>query len=124
MSLQGELRSYTAGAAIAARRIVKFDSADNTVIQAAAATDLSIGVSEWGCSAAGDQVDIVKCDLALIEFGGTITRGQPITSDANGKAVAASPATGVNHRIIGFAEVSGVSGDIGEVWLDKGYLQG
>lgn len=124
MSLQGELRNYTSGAAIAAYRIVKFDSTDYTVIQAAAATDLSVGVSELGCTAAGDRVDIVKCALAKVEYGGTITRGQKLTADANGKAVAAAPAAGVNNHIIGIAEVSGVSGDIGEVWINFSVMQG
>ena len=45
-------------------------------------------------------------------------------TDANGRAVAAAPATGVNAQIIGIAEVSGVSGDIGKVFIAPGAVQG
>lgn len=124
MAMPGCSRNYTADAAVPARRIVKFGSADHHVVVASAATDLLIGVSELGCTAADDRLDIIKDDIALIEYGGTITRGQPLTSDAVGRAVVAAPGAGSNVRIIGFAEVSGVIGDIGEVFIAPGYLQG
>ena len=43
---------------------------------------------------------------------------------ADGKAVSAAPAAGVNAHIIGFAEVSAVAGDIAPVLLARGVLQG
>lgn len=125
MSMGSKSRNYTSTAAIAARRIVKFGSADHAVLQAAAATDLSIGISELGCTAAGDRLDIIKEGCAVkVEYGSTVTRGQPLTADADGKAVVAAPAAGVNNRIVGFAEISGVSGDIGECFICPGYIQG
>lgn len=116
--------SYTADAAITARSIVKAGAADGSVALASAATDLLVGVSEYGCTAAGDRLDIVKEGIVWVKAGGTITRGQPVTTDASGQAVAAAPATGVNNRIIGFAEKSCVSGDLVEVFLSFGYMQG
>lgn len=124
MSRAGESRNYTAQAAIPARRIVKYGTADHTVTPAAAATDLFCGVSELGCTAANDRVDIIKDDYAIIEYGGTVTRGQRLTSDASGRAVVAAPAAGSNVSIIGIAEVSGVVGDFGEVWISPSVLQG
>lgn len=124
MSQAGDSRNYLSEAAIPARRIVKFGSADRTVTLAAAATDLFCGVSELGCTAAGDKLDIIKDDFAPIEYGGTITRGQRLTSDSVGRAVAAAPAAGSNVSIIGIAEVSGVVGDIGEVWISPSVMQG
>ncbi len=117
-------RNYTAGAAITAFRIVKSGANDGEVIQAAAATDLLMGVCGELAPASGERVDIHKIGIARIEFGGTVTRGNPVTADASGRAVAAAPAAGSNVRIIGFAEVSAVSGDIADVLLAPGLMQG
>jgi hypothetical protein len=120
---EGLAKGFRAGAAIAAKRIVKFDSADTTVIQGAAATDSLIGVADLAASSGGD-VDVIMSGVAIVELGGTVTRGGLLTADANGKAVAAVPATGVNNRVIGIAMVSGVSGDLGSVLIAPGSLQG
>lgn len=124
MAKPGFTKNYTADEVIPARRIVKFGTTDHHVALCTAATDLSVGVSELGCTAANDRVDIIRDDLVLIEYGGTVTRGQPLTADATGRAVVAAPAAGSNVRIIGFAEISGVVGDIGECFLSPGIMQG
>ena len=117
-------RAGTAEAAIAAYRIVKFGASDGGYLQAAAATDSLAGVCESVGPASGERLDVVKAGIADVEFGGTVTRGGPVTADANGKAVAAAPAAGSNVRIIGFAEVSAVAGDIAPVWIEPGVMQG
>lgn len=117
-------RNYTAGGAISPFRIVKPGSNDGEVVQAAAATDALMGVCESVGPASGERCDIVKAGIADVEFGGTVTRGGPVTSDANGKAVAAAPSAGSNVRIVGFAEVSAVSGDIGSILVAPGVMQG
>jgi hypothetical protein len=117
-------KNYTSGAAISARRIVKWDSSDSTVIQAAAATDLAIGVADLGCTASGDRLDIIHAGIVPVEFGGTVTRGQAVTADGTGKAVAAAPSAGTNNRIIGFAMASAVSGDVALVLIAPGLMQG
>lgn len=117
-------RAGTAEGAIAAYRIVKFGANDGGYLQAAAATDYLAGVCESVGPASGERLDVIKAGIADVEFGGTVTRGQPVTSDANGKAVAAAPAAGANVRIIGFAEVSAVAGDIAPVWIEPGLMQG
>lgn len=117
-------RNYTAGAAIAAFRIVKAGANDGEVLQAAAATDALMGVCESVGPASGERCDVVHVGIADIEFGGVVTRGGPVTADANGKAVAAAPAAGSNVRIIGFAQVSAVAGDISPVLLSPGVMQG
>lgn len=105
-------RAYTSGAAIAARRFVKF-SADLTVVQAASATDDIIGVTgDVGAEAAGDLVDVIRGGPALVEFGGNVVRGKEVVSDANGKAVQANPAAGTTCRVGGIAEKSQAAGDI------------
>lgn len=106
---------FIAGAAIAPRRFVKF-SADRTVIQATAATDDIIGVSDSvGAPAAGVTVDVYQLGPQIeVDAGGNITRGKELTSDANGKAVHAAPAAGATCRTAGIAMGSYVAGDVAE----------
>lgn len=124
MANVGLIKAGTAEAAIAAYRIVKFGASDGGYVQSAAAADHHVGVCESVGPASGERVDVIKSGIADVEFGGNVTRGGPLTSDANGKAVAAAPAAGANVRIIGFAEVSGVAGDIGQVLIAPGVMQG
>jgi hypothetical protein len=119
-----------AAAAIAKRRILKYGSGDELVIQAAGSTDLLIGISDD----AGDipapvgtdyyRVDVVDDGYALVDCGGTVTRGQFVTSDANGKAVAAAPAAGVNVNCVGQAHSSGVNNGVISVKIGPCVIQG
>lgn len=117
-------KNYLAEGAIAAYRIVKHGAADGGLLQAAAAADKLVGVCGAVAPVLGERVDVVKVGIADVELGGNVTRGDPITSDANGKGVTAAPAAGANVRIIGFAEVSGVAGDIASVLIAPGVMQG
>lgn len=131
-------KSFKAEAAIAAYRIVKPGTADTQVLQAAAATDFLIGVSNEVGAAINERQDIVVIGIADLELGGTVTRGDPITADANGKGVAATRHTHTENtagaytqnattgaaaagRIIGFALVSGVASDIIPVLLHPAF---
>lgn len=105
-------KSLKAEAAIAAFLIIKPGSADDTAVKAAGATDLLLGTADSLDTAAGDMVDLDLRPTSEVVLGGAVTRGQPITSDANAKGVYANPAAGVKHRIIGFALQSGVAGDV------------
>ena len=119
-----QTKSYDAGAAISKYRIVKFGASDGAVIQGAAATDLVVGVAEALDVASGDRVDVIRAGIAEVEFGGTIARGAKVVSDATGKAVTAAPSAGSNAQVIGVAEVSGASGDIGRVFISPSVMQG
>ena len=120
----GLTKNYNAGGAIAKRRLVKFGADDKTVVQAAAATDLILGASTDVDTVTGEPTDVIFGGIALVQAGGAITRGQEVTSDANGKAVAASPAVGVNNRIAGIALQSAVLDDLFDVLLAPGVKQG
>ena len=124
MNNPGLIKNFTADGAISKYRIVKFNDSDTDVVQASAATDSLIGVNGELDISSGERVDIVMTGIAEVEYGGTVTRGQPLTSDTDGKAIYANPATGVNNNIIGLAMASGVSGDIGSVLLSPGIIQG
>lgn len=124
MNNPGLIKAFDATAAIAKYRIVKHGSNDGEAVQAAAATDALLGVANSLGAASGERVDITLTGACTVEYGGTVTRGALLTSDADGKAVAAAPAAGVNNRTIGIAMVSGVSGDYGSVLLGPSQIQG
>lgn len=118
-------KSYTAEGVIPPYRIVKFGAADGGVLVAAAATDKLIGVTgRLGLAAIGDRGDVGRLGIDEVEYGGAVASGDPLTSDAVGRAVVAAPAAGANVRIIGFAEVAGVLGDIGSLYISPCSLQG
>lgn len=115
------IKACYAGAAILPFHLVKHGAADGFAVTSAAATDASFGVADsLGAEAANDPVDIIRGGIAEVVYGGTVTRGQPITSDAQGRAVVAV----AGNRIIGFAEVSGVVGDRGSVFIAPGFVGG
>lgn len=124
MRNEGLAKTFYAGAAIAAYRIVKHGAADNGAVQAAAATDASIGVSDSLGAAVGEPCDAIIDGIATVEYGGNVARGDLLTADADGKAIKAAPAVGSNVRTIGVAMMSGVLGDLGAVRIAPGSMQG
>lgn len=108
------IKTYDAGGAIGEHKIVKAGSADRTVVQAVAA-DVPFGVSGRGAVASGGRVEVIRSGIAKVKYGGNVTRGALLASDANGDAVAAGDNT--TDGIIGIAEISGVDNDIGEVLI-------
>ena len=119
-----EFKSLAAQSAVAAFLILKPGTADMTVVPAAAATDLLIGTADSLDKAADEMVDLDLRPIAEVKLGGSVTRGQPITSNAAGKGVAAAPAAGSNVRIIGFAAKSGVADDVIPYFRAPGVMQG
>lgn len=119
-----------AGAAILRRRILKYGSADGVYIQATGSTDFLVGVSDDAgdiptpTAATPERVDCIDDGYALVDYGGTITRGQYVTSDANGKAIAAAPANGVNAYVVGQAQSSGSNGSVGSIKIQPCIIQG
>jgi hypothetical protein len=121
---QGLTKNFNAGAAVGKRLLVKFGADGKTVVQAAAATDKIIGASVDIDSAIGEPCDVAFGDIVPVIAGGNITRGDLVTSDANGKAVTAAPAAGANNRIAGIAMDDAVAGDLVDVFLKQGSVQG
>lgn len=110
MSNPGIFKTKVAEAVIPPYALVAHGSQDGSVALATAATDALCGVTqELGAEAVGDLVDVCKDGLPEIRLGGDVVRGDPLTSDAQGRAI---KATVSGSRIIGFAEVSGAEDDI------------
>lgn len=117
-------KNFIAEAAINPNRIVKLGAADDKVLQAAAVGDKMFGVCEYVGPAITERCDIIVAGVADVLAGGNVTRGDLVTSDANGKGVAAAPAAGVNNRVIGVALASAVDGDIFPVLISPSVMQG
>ncbi len=122
MNIPGLTTAFRAGGAITKRRILTDGTADGVAIQAAASTARLLGVSTDIDTDSGATVDAIRTGLAPVEYGGTVARGNPLTADASGRAIAATLPIAANTYIIGFAEVSGVLGDIGSVQIAPALL--
>jgi len=106
-------KSLTATAAVTRRRLVTYGAADGTGVQASGTAAAIVGVSSEIDTAIGERISVHMIgNIADVEYGGNVSRGDPLTSDANGRAIVA---TAAGQRCVGFAEVSGVLGDIGSV---------
>jgi hypothetical protein len=117
-------KAFNASGAINPYRIVRITSADN-VEQAAAVSHTLIGVNSDLTIASGERVEVMTHGIAWVEAGAAIAVGLPVTSDASGRGVAATPAAGTNNRIIGFAlEAAVAAGDQIRVLLSPGQIQG
>jgi hypothetical protein len=89
--------------------IAKFGADDDTLSAASAATDALVGVFQHITAAVGDAVRVMLDGISRAKLGGTVTRGSELTSDAYGRAVAATLA---EQSRIGIALASGVEDDI------------
>ena len=117
-------KNFIAETAVGAFLIVAHGAADGAVKLATAPTDLIVGVSEDIPHSIGERIDVNRSGPERVRYGGVVTRGAPLTADAQGRAVVANPAAGANVRIIGFAEVAGVADDIVEIFIAPQVYQG
>lgn len=108
------IKSRLAAGAIAANRLVKRTANRGEAAQAAASTDAIAGVSDgMGASAAGQMCDVHELGLYDVVAGGNLAAGDPVTSDANGKAVkAVKPGAGVRTFCAGTVQEPAVIDDI------------
>lgn len=117
-------KSFTAGAAINAYRIVKLSAAE-TVVLAAAATDNLIGVNSDVAPALNERCDVMLMGITFVEAGAAVALGALMTSDSVGRGVTAAPGVGVNARVIGVAlEAAAAAGDVIRMALQPSMMQG
>ena len=120
------IKVFTAGpGGVRQFRLVQPGASDGLVIESTAVANFIFGVScQPGTAAEGQRADIVLAGTADVEAGGNVARGALVTTDSQGRAVTASPAAGANNRILGIALVGAASGDIFQVLLAQGSVQG
>lgn len=118
-------KSLEATTAIPARTLVKFGAADGAGVPAVDGAAFIVGVNGDVDTAVGERASVHSIgNIADVLYGGTVARGDPLTADAQGRAVTAAPAAGANVYIAGYAEVSGVINDIGSLYVQPGRIQG
>lgn len=108
------VKKYDAAGDVPAYTIVKFSTTDKTVVAASDETDSILGVNNNIGAAEGDPIDVTLLGIAEVKLGGDVTRGDLITSDANGCGVKLTDAMLQADvcRALGMVLVSGVSGDV------------
>lgn len=95
-------KTFTAGAAIAKNTIVKFDSADDQVIEATGVTDLPVGIALEAAAASGDRIEVAVAGIAEVKAAGAISRGDYVVSGAAGEGKAGTAST-TKQQAIGIA---------------------
>ena len=119
------VKSFTAAGACTHRRLATFNANDGEIAQATGPTQRIAGVFDCpGGATSGQRVDVILFGPADIDYGGTVLPGAYITADADGKAVAAAPAQGVNNFLAGRALVNAASGDIAKSFINTSVMQG
>lgn len=105
-----------ASGAVSPYRFVKGTATDGVVAQSSAKSDAHVGICGQIGAADGLRLDIVHAGITDVEFGGTVAFGDPLTADANGKAVKAGP----GDRVAAFALENATAGVIGTCILALG----
>ncbi|WP_303215801.1 capsid cement protein [Bilophila wadsworthia] len=109
MATPGVYKNFEAEGEIGPYVIVTHGTADYAVKAATGATVALVGTTDELGKLSNGRVDVCTGGIPEVALGGTVAAGDPLTSDASGKAV---KATAAGNRILGFALVSGASGDI------------
>ena len=105
------------------RTIVKFHTTDNVVASATSTTDALIGVTIEASYHAGYRVRVQMSGIAQVVLGGTVTRGDWLTTSSGGRAVKANPTGTAEASVIGRALGSGTSSKVIEVLLAPGEIK-
>ena len=109
MATPGIYKNFEAEGEIGPYVIVTHGTADYAVKAATGATVALVGTTDELGKLSNGRVDVCTGGIPEVALGGTVAAGDPLTIDASGKAV---KATAAGNRILGFALVSGASGDI------------
>ncbi len=108
----------TAGATINPYRLVTTGSTSSELdLQASGASSPLIGVNGNRAAEFGERFDCGVLGLYPVEYGGDVARGNKLTSDAQGRAVAVTP--GSSAQVIGVAWEDGDEGTIGSVLISQ-----
>lgn len=109
-ALNRDIRSFEAASAIDGRLIVAASGTAGKIAEAVAGQ--GFGVSERVGSEAGQMCDVTVAGMTEVIGGGDLDFDDPVTSDANGRAVKAVAVAGQTVRIVGFIRAEGTTGDI------------
>jgi hypothetical protein len=103
-------KSFRSASAIAGFLIVKAAAGGAAV--ASAGTDPLLGAAGSMGVPEGGMLDVDMVGASEVRLGGDVVAGDPLTSNAAGKAIKALPVANAVVRIIGFAMSDGAADDI------------
>jgi hypothetical protein len=101
-----------AEAAVSPYTICRAGTVNGKVLPASASNQPLFGLVGLVGADTGKRVDVNTHGFAPVKLGGSVNPGDPLTSDADALAVAASFGSNGTVYLIGFAEEGGVAGDI------------
>lgn len=120
----GLIKNFMAEGLIEKRRLVTFGSEEGMVARAGVGDVLLGTTAIRGAAAANSRVDVCLDNIREVEFGGLVAYGDPVTSDATGRAIKAEPVEGSSVPIIGRAMEGAKVGTIGHVLIQPAILHG
>jgi len=118
------IRSHEADADIEPCRALVYanPSSDNSVQQATGSTVPFVGTSDTMGADQGDMCDVHRQGLPPVTLGGPVEAGDPLTSNADGKAIKAMPSAGTTVHFFGYADQPGVADDVIDYFAAPGAL--
>ena len=117
MRNDGLIKTFYADGTLEGRKLVTFGTGKLKVKQATAASEALIGVTTQIGSETNGRVDVIFSGITEANAGGTIAKGDVLTSDSNADVVKASQAA---DRVIGIALEDAVTGDYVSILIAQG----
>ena len=117
MRNDGLIKSFYADGTLQGRKLVTFGTGKLKVKQATAATDALIGITTQIGSESNGRVDVIFSGITEAVAGGTISKGEVLTSDTSANVITATQAS---DRVIGIALEDAVVGDFVTVLIAQG----
>lgn len=117
MRNDGLIKSFYADGTLRGRKLVTFGTGKLKVKEATAADQALIGVTTQIGSETNGRVDVIFSGISEAVAGGSIAKGDVLTSDANADAITATQAA---DRVIGIALEDAVAGDYVSILIAQG----
>jgi hypothetical protein len=111
------IKTFNAPVAVTPYTLVTFAAGSNNVEIANAVADPIIGLSDSVGSQDNGRCDVIMAGVSEARVGGTVTKGDVLTTDSTGRAILASAGT---DRVLGIAMADAVIGDIAAVLVAQG----
>ncbi|CAI0907954.1 capsid cement protein [Serratia ficaria] len=118
MNIPVLITAHKVEAATLPRQLVIHGTVDDEITPAVDGSKLIIGVTSAIGNDIGEAADVIRSGLAIVRYGADVTVGQPLTADAEGRAIPAA----AGNFYIGFAEYAGAEDDNGSVWIAPGQM--
>lgn len=112
------IKGYRADTAIPAYRFVAYSPDEGGMVLSTNGADAKLGLSDSLGADEGKMGDVIRQGIGEVEYAGNIAPGDPLTANADGRAVVAAAGEPYSAR----AEQEGDAGVIGKVWLEAGIV--